>query len=377
MSREARIRKMKIAILVPQFPPKWLAGTEIATYNIAKHLAKRGHEVHVITSLDEGLPKEDIEQGFYMHRTRWRKVRFVGVIFFWLKILLILKKIEPDIVQGQDISMGVPGFLAKKFLKRPYIVWGRGMDVYLPGLFMRPLSNLVLQDADTVIALTEDMKGRMQEICHRDILVIPNGIDLERFKNLSRGISREKLKVKEEGKLILFVGGLKHIKGLDYLLRAMRIIQERNLKTNLFLIGKGREREKLEELSVELDLNKHIQFLGEVANEKIPEYMAAADVFVLPSLSEGFPNVVLEAMAAGLPIVATRIGGLHEIVKDGQNGFLVEPRNPRQIADRVRLLLEDDELRERMSRDNKDRAKGYRWESIVSRLEELYQSLLQ
>ncbi len=85
---------MKIAILVLLFPPKWLAGTEIATYNIARHLAKRGHEVHVITSLDEGLPKDSVEEGFCVHRIGWRKLRFIGIISFWLKILIVLKKNE-------------------------------------------------------------------------------------------------------------------------------------------------------------------------------------------------------------------------------------------------------------------------------------------
>ena len=123
---------MKIAILVPAFPPKWIAGTEIATYNIARHLAKRGNEVHVITSLDEGLPQEAMEQGFYIH------------------------------------------------------VWGRGSDIDLPWRCAKSISNLVLPNASAVIALTEDMKRGMLKTCNRDIYVIPNGIDLEKFEGLSK-----------------------------------------------------------------------------------------------------------------------------------------------------------------------------------------------
>jgi len=129
---------MKIAILLWGFPPKRLAGTEIATYNIARHLAGRGYKVHVITSLDEGLPKESVEQGFHVHRIGFPKIRFLGIAIFWLKILITLRKVNPDLVHIQGTGMGMPGFLAKKLLKKPYLVWRRGTDVRLVGLFVQP-----------------------------------------------------------------------------------------------------------------------------------------------------------------------------------------------------------------------------------------------
>jgi len=115
--------------------------------------------------------------------------------------------------------------------------------------------------------------------------------------------------------------------------------------------------------------------MGKVPNEKVPEYMAAADIFVLPSLSEGFPVVIVEAMASGLPIVATNITGLPEIVHDGENGFLVEPKNPAELAERILLLLQDDELRGRIAQNNKQRAKDYTWEKVIDRLEEVYEKI--
>ena len=367
---------MKIAILVCLFPPKWLAGTEIATYNTAKHLARMGHEVHVITSLDKGLPRESMENGFYVHRIFWRKIRFLGVMSFWVKIFWCLKTIKPDIVHAQSIGMGIPGFLAKTFLKMPFVVYGRGSDVYLPSTFKNTISKLALKNAESVIALTEDMKSEMQKLCDRDILVIPNGIDLEKFKNLSRKDIRKRLEIKDNEKIITFVGTLRPVKGVKYLIKAMELIIKKNENLKLMLVGDGEEREELERLVEELDLKECVKFIGRVQNEEIPQYMAASDVFVLPSLSEGFPVVTLEAMASGLAIIATSVGGLPEIIEDGENGFLVEPKNPKEIAKKVLLILGSDELRENISKKNKEKVKEYGWECVIEQVECIYKECL-
>lgn len=367
---------MKIAILVSLFPPKWLAGTEIATYNIAKYLTNRGHEVHVITSLDEGFPKESVEEGSYVHRILLRKIRFLGIMSFWMETLWHLKKVNPNIIHAQSVGNGIPAFLSKKILKKPYVVCGQGSDIYLPWLFKNPISKLVITNANTVIALTEDMKTEIQKIYDIEISVIPNGINLDKFRNLSRETFRKRLGIKKGEKIITFVGTLRPVKGLKYLIQAMNIISKQDTGIKLMLVGDGEERLALQELVKELDLEDRVTFVGKVLNEEIPGYMIASDVFVLPSLSESFGIVNLEAMACGLPIVASKVGGLPEIVKNGVNGFLVEPKNPEQISDKVLLLLGDDVLRERISKNNKDKVKGYSWESVVERLEKVYQNHL-
>lgn len=368
---------MKIAILVLSFPPKWLAGSEIAAYNSAKHLAKRGHETHVITSLDEGLPKTSMEQGFHIHRIRFPRIRLLGILIFWLKALLLLKKVNPDIVHAQGIQIGISGFLAKKFLRKSYIVWAQGSDVYLQWRFKSTVSKLVFRNADAVIALTNDMEKAMQKIYDASISIVPFGINLESFGNLpTKQAIREKLGLNTSDSVILFVGTLRPVKGVKYLIEAMNSIRQRDTKASLVLVGDGEERQSLEVLTKELSLEESVTFIGRVPNEKIPEYMAASDVLVLPSLSESFGIVNLEAMASGLPVVASKVGGLPEIIEDGENGFLVEPKNPEQIAERVLLLLEDDTLRGKISRSNKERAKQYSWESVVGRLEQIYSHVL-
>jgi glycosyltransferase involved in cell wall biosynthesis len=357
---------MKITILVGLFPPKWLAGTEIATYNLADHLARRGHEVHVITSHDAGLPELSKENGFYIHRVKWPKVRFLGVFTFWAKIYLEIRVIKPNISHAQSLLSGIPAMMAKKLLKIPYVVWGQGSDIYLPGRFTRMTSKPILQNADAVLALTEDMKQKMREICDRDISVVPNGIELERFE--------ASLGERKEGntKTIIFVGRLHPVKGVQYLIESMAIVHQKMPDAKLVIVGDGPERSRLEGLAEKLNLNSCIRFEGKVPQENIPQLMHQADVFALSSLSESFGIVNLEAMAAGLPIVATKVGGIPDIVEEGVNGYLVNAKNPEEIAERLMILLGNDKIREEMVAKNREKAKLYTWDKVTDTMEKIY-----
>ncbi len=362
---------MKITILVVGFPPRWTGGTEIATYNIAKYLMKRGHEAHIITTLDDGLLKKSTEEGFFIHRIESSEIPML----FSIRALFEEKRIGSDIIHAQGLYMGFPAFLIKKILKRPYVIWSRGSDVYFSWKYKSLTSKPILKNADAVITLTEDMKKEMQKIYDREIFVLPNGIDSWKFNSLSKENSRKELKIQENEKIILFVGGLRHVKGARYLIEAMKTIIDREKNARLLIVGDGDEKEFLKDLVKRLNLQEHVNFAGKIPNENIPEYMVASDIFVLPSLSEGFPVTVLEAMASGLPIVTTDVRGLSEIVKEGENGFLVKPENPGEIAEKVLLILEDTELRERISLSNKEKSKKYSWESVVARLEDVYHSI--
>ncbi|MCP4608621.1 MAG: glycosyltransferase family 4 protein [Planctomycetes bacterium] len=367
---------MKIAIIVFNFPPKWIAGTELATQNIAAHLAKRGHEVHVLTTLDMGTSRENMEQGFYVHRIKRHRVPVIRYGLFVLGILRVLKEINPDIIHCQQLKMGIPGLLANRIFRKPFIVWGQGSDIYLASRLVKPILRRVLVNANAVIALTEDMKGEMQKICAREVLVVPNGIDLENFQDLSRERMRTKLTIEGRERIIVFVGNLRPVKGVEYLIRAMAIVNAKEQHIKLLLVGDGEERRDLENLVKQMDIGEVVTFVGKVPNEEVSKYLIASDVFVLPSLSESFGIVNLEAMACGLPIVASGVGGLPDIIKSGENGFLVEPRNPEQIAEKILLLLGDDVLRKKISKVNREHSKSYSWETVVQKLENIYRSYL-
>jgi N-acetyl-alpha-D-glucosaminyl L-malate synthase BshA len=367
---------IKIIMIIPAFPPKFLGGTEIAGYNIVKYLAKRGHNVHVMTQANLEPFKESKGEKFYVHSIQFIKLPFFGLLLFWLKVLFILQKLKPDIIHAQTIDMGVGGLLAKIFLKKPYVVYGRGGDVYSSWMFKNFISKIIIKNANAVFALTEDMKKEMTKIYKRDIIVIPNGIDILKFKNLSKRNIRRIMNIPIDEKIIIFVGRLKAVKGIEYLIKAMEIIQQKNGKAKLMIVGDGAEKEKLETLVDKLNLNKNVMFIGKISNEDIPKYLIMSDIFVLPSLREGFPNVILEAMASGLPIIASNVGGIPEIIKNGENGFLVEPKNPEMIAEKILMLFENNELRKIIIEKNKEDVKRYSWEDITEKLEENYRELI-
>ena len=362
---------MKIAILVDLFLPNGLR-TEIATCYMAEHLAQRGHEVHVITSLDEGLPEESYEQGFYVHRLPRIGNRFASAFVFCINIVSAIQKINPEIIHVQSLGIAVPALISKKFHKIPYVLWGRGSDVYLPHWRTKLTSKIAMKNADSVIALTENMKQTMRSIYGRNIAVIPNGIELREYTEI-----RPVEEVKCPSKRILFVGRLHPIKGVQYLLQAMKVVHKKMPDAKLILVGDGEEREHLESLTGSLEIREYVEFVGRAPHEMVLDYMNRSEVFVLPSLSEGFPVTILEAMACGLPIVATRVGGVPDIIEDGINGYLVDTKNPEQIAQALQKILENEQLRGNISSNNREEAEKYSWDRIVINLERIYQNTLQ
>jgi len=357
---------LKIAILVQYFPPKGQAGTEIATYFMAEQLARRGHTVHVITSSSGDLTGEMVEKGFHIHRIPLNKTRILGILLFWYAIIGTIRKIGPDIVHAQSLASGIPALLSKKLLKIPYAVWGQGSDVYFPKGFFIVTPEKIIRNADAAIALTEDMKRAMQEICHRDIFVVPNGISIV---DPVHDTNDERV----QGNSILYVGRLEPVKGVRYLLMAMKRVHDTIPGARLIIIGDGTERAMLEALSSQLGIQDCVRFGGEVPHEKVLTFMHQAGVFVLPSLSEGFPMVIVEALSCGLPVVASRVGGIPEIITDGTNGYLVEAKDAGALAERILVLVQDEHLRKKISDTNKEFVKKYSWEHVIVRLEEIYE----
>jgi glycosyltransferase involved in cell wall biosynthesis len=235
----------------------------------------------------------------------------------------------------------------------------------LKKLLMKPILVLAYHMSSHIIVMNYTMKKSLINlgIKANKIAVIPGTtLDGSLFKI-------PELKTGNEIRTMIFIGRLSIEKGLFDLIESMKILREEyQVKTvKLKIIGDGPLRRDLEHKASKLGLDDVIEFTGYVSHDKISKHLTDAWLLVLPSLTEGLPKVVLEAMAAGRPVVATRVGGIPEVVEDGVNGFLVMPKNPKALAKSACAILTNEQIAIKMGRKGKEKAAKYALENILPR----------
>ncbi len=241
--------------------------------------------------------------------------------------------------------------------------------------FYASLEEETVRKAKFVLANSKHTAVRAEtdyDIPKSKVKIVYGGVDTERYRPSIRGGEvREKLKLK--GKVIIFVGRLVSRKRLDDLLIAFRLVKKRlRGEASLIIIGEGPYRKHLEKFSKALKIDRDVVFTGKVSEEEIPLYYAASDLFVLPSRYEGLGLVVLEAFASGKPVVATKVGGCVELVENGVNGFIVPPRQPIIMAEKILNILSNDELRREMGVKARMKAEEFSWSKIAEKHLKIY-----
>lgn len=239
----------------------------------------------------------------------------------------------------------------------------------------------VVAGADRVICATEHEKSQLVHLYAADpdrVVVIPLGVDVERFKPRDKDDARSELGFKDE-KIILFVGRIEPLKGVDILINAAAML-ESDVECSVLIVGgddsSASQVAELRDLASGLGIGHRVAFVGAVDHDKLPLFYNAADVCVVPSHYESFGLVAVEAMASGVPVVASRVGGLTGTVKDGETGYLVPWLCPEPFAERIEMLLENESLRRNLGEAAREAVGRYRWDSIAARLLEVYGSLL-
>lgn len=336
------------------------------------------------------LPKKKFEK-YWIHYPRYiywvpkrYLYRFTGPSYSFF-VGRYLKKIEkPDIIHshfGYPDGYGV--LKTAKLWKVPFVVHVRGGYRLATGKAyksIQPKLLKTLKSADKIIAVSCSVKNEYIEmgIDKEKILVIPNGANLERFKPIDKNFAREKLNLEKDKKYVLFIGYLRFRKGLDYLLDAIPKIL-RVEKAIFLIIGEGVLKNKLVKKSYELKIDKFVKFIGTKAHNEIPYWINASDFLVLPTLAEGRPNVVLEAMACEKTIVASNVNGVPELIDNGKTGILIPSRNTEAIAKNVIKLLKDEELVEKMGKNAKKKLLKMEltWENYARKVKDLYEKLIK
>jgi len=239
---------------------------------------------------------------------------------------------------------------------------------------------LLAQGADRIICASKSEKETLVHLygvpAHR-VSCIPCGVDLERFRPLNRSHVRQRLGFLLKEPIMIFVGRIEPLKGIDILLRAAGQLES---GFRLLVVGgdsqDAERKAQLWALADQLGIGERVTFLDAVPHDDLPLYYNAADVCVVPSYYESFGLVALEALACGVPVVASRVGGLRETVQDGQTGYLVPWRCPEPFAERLDLLLSNEPLRRSLGREARVAAERFRWSEVATRVEDVYHELV-
>lgn len=251
----------------------------------------------------------------------------------------------------------------------------------------------VLSIADRVVAATPAELAQLQFLYQADarkVSIIPPGVDTCRFYPIPVDEAREVIGVPPCGRMILFVGRIEPLKGLEVLFQAISMIRQRgDLESDSFCLtvigGEPNvgpelmtdEMVRLHNIMEKFGLHDLVTFLGKRDQETLPYYYSAAEVVVVPSYYESFGMVALEAMACGTPVVASQVGGLAFLIQDGVTGYTVPVEDPKTLADRLVLLLQNETLRHEMGEHAQEVAQLYSWDKIAEQLIKLYQELLK
>ena len=385
-------KKLNVLMVNHEFPPIG-GGGGTTTRFLAKYLARLGVEVSIVTAKPG---KED----FFFHPDGF-KLYYVGptktnietshipemtrfIIASLFKSRRIIKEIKPDLIHSFfTIPAGCFGLYSKKIFGIPYITSTLGADV--PGFnigdwrlnvyhsITKSFSRSIWKNSSFVIANSESLK----ESCNKfmpnlNIGVITNGVDSEIFyPDLSRKIN------KNNCVQLLFISRLSSQKGVESLIKACGILKKKNIENyKLTIVGDGPLKDKMFSLVNEYAIKDKINFLGWRKLEDLPDIYRSSDVFILPSVMEGMPSVVLQAMACGLPVIGTKVEGFQEVLEDNVNGLTVAYNDTENLSNAIKKLIDSPELRKKMSDMSIKKSKQFLWESIAKKYLELYKETI-
>ncbi len=338
---------------------------------------KRGHKVSVFLgdSSKLNLKELDCEVDFYF-ASKWNSLsRFTGTTYpVFNNVKRCIRHLHPDVVHINShlFLCNYQVARAARSLRIPFVLTVHGFTVkrgfvidMLQKFYLRTLGRLLFKMASQIICLTPNEAKNVAKImggCDK-ISIIPNGVDIDVFKPSD----------KKDSNLIAWIGRFVPEKGLFYILEAMREVIKKYTAVKLALVGDGPLRNNLQTLVDMFDLEKNIIFLGAMNRVEVANLLSRSNFFVFPSLKEGMPRAILEAMACGKPVLGSDISGIKDVIIHRENGLIVPPRDSKALANAIMLLLEDDNLRRELGRNaRKLMVEKYDWNIIGEKIEQVY-----
>ncbi len=342
--------------------------------------------VHIPAGPEIPLPKPELVD--YIHS-------FVQGILEFTRI----KSIQYDLIHSHYWMSGIGGLMLKKNWRVPLVHMFHTLGMMkqrvartaeeAEGEYRLAGEQKVLVCADRIIAATPAEMAQLQWLYHADtrkISIIPPGVDISHFYPIPKDEAKEFIGVPLCSQMLLYVGRIEPLKGIDTLIEAMQLMRKAGLSVCLAVIGgepqgelpaPNSEMARLHDLREQYGLEEEVVFLGKRSQDTLPYYYSAAEIVVVPSHYESFGMVALEAMACGTPVVASQVGGLAFLVQDGITGYTVPVDDPAALADRLTLLMQDPDLRRQLGQQAASYAQSYSWEKIAERMIGLYNSIFE
>ena len=368
--------------------------------NLKEALEKRNNVVKILSSDIRFAGKHfgDYEFRSFSNNSIGKALYYIFNPFSYFKLSEVLKEFKPDIIHLHNIFHQVSPSILLHLKNTPTVMTIHSCELICPNVLMLfPLKSRnicktgfgknclkcigikyyyhkfkfaiykrLLRNVDTFISVSKFVQDILNKVGYKTIQTIYNGIKLLEYSRMG----------KENN--LLYIGRLSREKGIEYLLKAMPLIIKKIPMVHLDIVGDGNEKYKLEILSKKLKLEKNVTFIGSVLYNKVEEYYKKANIVIVSSiLPDAFPLIGLEAMNMGRPVIGTQVGGIPEWLDDGKTGFLVEPGNSEQIAEKVMKLLSNRKFLEQMGKNARKKAEQFSIDKHVIQIENIYKDIIQ
>ncbi|MBN2014535.1 MAG: glycosyltransferase family 4 protein [Candidatus Altiarchaeota archaeon] len=386
-----------------------VGGASVRVYQTAKNLVDKGHEVHLLVhnpksieqcNLSQEVPNYEEYDGIHVYRMPYfapKQVYWAATIpLMAKKAINIIKKEKIDVILSHNppYLVGMSSWIASKFTGVPltlnvHDVWGAPHYKKYEYMIGKSLERFCCNRAKRIITVSEGLSEVLANETGVDrdkVTAAPNGVDIERFRIEREETDKLKEKYDLSGKkVVFFVGILRTWAGIQFLIKAFPKVLEKQPESVLFIVGDGGDRKYLESLVDELEIRENTVFTGSVPYSDVPSFIDLADVCVAPFPSTKVtdsrklmsPHKVLEYMAAEKAVIASRVGGMENYVEEGETGFLVEPEDISDLANKIIALLEDPNMRERFGRKGREHvAEKHAWTNYVGIVEKTLEDVL-
>lgn len=394
-----RVKKQTILIVTSTYPRWFGDSTPDFVKQMAERIASRETEVHVLAPHTKGAKRKEETNGVHLYRYRYFfPAKFENIVYegggvdkikktpiyiiklcclvgsMLLHTLIMTLKHDVRIINPHwVVPQGFVGVLIGFITRRPVVLTVHGSDISsLRGKAMTMIKRFTLKHSDVVCVNSDATKKSCDDIYSREYEVIPMGVDMDVFKP-KKPNSRLVKKYKLSNFTLLYAGRITEEKGVMYLCEAAKLLKDDGVKFHLLIAGDGPLRSQLENYVGTARMHKQVISLGWIDQAMLNEFYSVADVFVGPSLNEAQGLVFVESLASGTPVIASKVGGIVDIVKDGKDGYLVPPGSSRALYERIHELYSDpDLLSDFTAHARKSAVDRFSWSEVTDRYKKTF-----